>query len=538
MLRSPLGTIVPGHMAEILLCTLNSSYQHTAFGLRYLYANMKDLQDTTKLLEFTIAQKPRDIVEKILEENPRIVGFGVYIWNTRETQEVVSLLKRISPEILVILGGPEVSYETETQKICLQADFVMKGESDFRFYEFCAQALLGTLPEHKFLEGELPEVTKIHSPYSYYSNEDLRNRVLYVEASRGCPYKCEYCLSSLDKSVRNFPIDDFLKDMDNLIQRGARQFKFVDRTFNLSPSISTKILQFFLDRISLGLFLHFEMVPDRLPTDLRVLIEKFPMGSLQFEIGIQTWNPQVSALVSRRQDYTKIRENFAFLREKTKVHTHADLIVGLPGETLESFAQGFDTLAELHPDEIQVGILKRLKGTPIIRHDKEWQMTYQEHPPFQILTTKTMNYFTLQKMNRFAKFWDLIANSGNFVNTMDYIKKTYIPTNGASLFGFFFNMSAFLSKRHSQGHGIALLNLVESIWIYLTQNLQADKNTIRDLLILDYAGNQTKRDIPLFLRVEKQQLENARKEIHKTENSFAPQRQQRHAKNSHPVYQN
>ena len=318
----------------ILLTTLNTKYPHAAFGLRYLFANLKELQPLAGILEFTASQNPRDIAEAILATDPKIVGFGVYIWNTSQTYAVISVLKRIKPEILIVIGGPEVSYESTTQPICQLADFTFQGESDFLFYEFCKNYFENKkLPTSKYISGPLPDILQIASPYSFYTDEDVRHRVLYVEASRGCPYKCEYCLSSLDKSVRNFDLDRFLGDMDSLIQRGARQFKFVDRTFNLSISTSSKILRFFLDRMSVGLFLHFEMVPDRLPSELRELIKLFPPGSLQFEVGIQTWNPEVAKNVSRRQDYSKIRENFEFLNNQTTVHLHTDLIAGLPGET-------------------------------------------------------------------------------------------------------------------------------------------------------------------------------------------------------------
>lgn len=411
-----------GHQSDILLVTLNSTYQHTSFGLHYLRANLQELKSFCEILEFTIAQSARDMVEKILAKNPRLVGFGIYIWNTRQTEEVIRILKKVRPDILVVLGGPEVSHESENQSIVGIADFVIKGEADFSFYEFCKNWLTGVLPSKKINSGPLPEIALIQLPYENYTEDDIKNRVIYVEASRGCPYKCEYCLSSLDKSVRNFPIERFLNEMNQLIERGAKQFKFVDRTFNLSPSTSTRILEFFLERMHHQLFLHFEMVPDRLPDELKVLIEQFPHGALQFEVGVQTWNTQVAANVSRRQDYKKIVDNFAYLKEKTQVHTHADLIVGLPGETIDSFALGFDSLLACRPDEIQVGILKRLKGTPIIRHDQNFQMVYQDSPPFQILQNKDLSYSELQFMNRFSKFWDLYANSGHFLGFIAWLK--------------------------------------------------------------------------------------------------------------------
>lgn len=511
-------------LKDILLVTLNSTYQHAAFGLRYLYANMKEYQNQTEILEFTTAREPRDMVEKILSYQPKVVGFGVYIWNVKQIHEVVSVLKRLRPDILIVLGGPEISYETEGQAILAATDFVIKGEADFLFYEFCRDFLAnGILPAQKIISGPLPEVKNIVSPYSLYSDEDIKNRYLYVEASRGCPYKCEYCLSSLDKSVRSFDLDAFLKDLDYLIEKGGRSFKFIDRTFNLSVPTCTRILQFFLDRIHHGLFLHFEMVPDRLPVEIRSLISQFPAGSLQFEIGIQTWNPEVAKLVSRRNDFVKVAENFKFLREHTKVHSHADLIVGLPGESLESFAKGFDTLAELQPDEIQVGLLKRLKGTPIVRHDKEWQMVYQEHPPFQILSTKTLGFAEMQKMTRFAKFWDLYANSGQFKNFVGFLKERSTQKSEASFFRQFESFADFLSERHALSFGLSLLTLTESAWVYLREREGIADGIAREILLKDYT-QEGKREAPPFLRTESLQ---ARKKALSRELRFN-KRQQRH----------
>ncbi len=486
--------------AKIVLTTLNSRYQHTAFGLRYLFANLEELRPDARILEFTLAQNPRDIAERILEQEPEIVGIGVYIWNTRQCHELVSILKKVAPEVRVVLGGPEVSHETETQAICALADFVIRGEADFLFREFCRACLSGArLPEGKWISGELPDIKKVASPYPYYSDEDVRNRVIYVEASRGCPYKCEYCLSSLDKTVRSFDLDAFLVDMDRLIERGARQFKFIDRTFNLSVPTCTRILQFFLDRVGHGLFLHFEMVPDRLPVELRELIRRFPAGALQFVLLFISWNPEVARLVSRRQDYSKIRENFRFLSGETGVHVHADLIVGLPGETLESFARGFDEMASLGPHEIQVGMLKRLKGTPIARHDREWEMVYQEHAPFQVLSTRALSFAQTQLMDRFARFWDLYANSGNFYHTMRLLRARALMRADRSLFWLFMEFSVFLAERHPQGHGVALLSLVESAWVFLTQRLLVSEEEARSVLIEDYSV-RGKRDVPRFLR--------------------------------------
>ncbi|PIS09819.1 MAG: Mg-protoporphyrin IX monomethyl ester oxidative cyclase [Bdellovibrio sp. CG10_big_fil_rev_8_21_14_0_10_47_8] len=489
-------------LRSICLVTLNSTYQHSAFGLRYLRANLQQYQSDCEILEYTIHRPPQQIVDEILTRNPRIVGFGVYIWNTQQTLEVVRALKHRSPETLVVLGGPEVSYEFETQTICQLADFVIRGEADVLFFEFCDQVLgRQQKPEKKFISGALPEIRSLQSPYSLYSDTDIKNRVIYVEASRGCPYRCEYCLSSLDKGVRNFPIDLFLTEMKALLDRGARQFKFIDRTFNLSPSISTQILEFFLQNIELGLFLHFELVPDRLPHELKELIQKFPAGSLQFEIGIQTWNPTVAALVSRKNDFGKVCENLNFLSQKTGVHTHVDLIAGLPGEDLASFARGFDILYHLNPGEIQVGILKRLKGAPIIRHDQTWGMIYSQDPPFQVLQTKTMSAAELQGLSRFSRFWDQISNSGQFQQTTEEIRKL-LQAHELSPFAWFMELSEYLSQRFEKTHSIHLLEMFQALFDHLANDSRISTANAQECLAKDYARGG-RQDLPRFLHPEK-----------------------------------
>ncbi len=459
---------------------------------------MGPLQERTQMMEWTIKENPRTIVEKILLTNPKIVGFGIYIWNTNETLDVLMILKKVAPEIIVVLGGPEISYETATQTHLRWSDFVIQGEADFAFRDFCVNWLENKIkPLQQVVPPSLPDVKLLKLPYDLYTDDDIKNRVIYVEASRGCPYKCEYCLSSLDKSVRNMPLESFMLEMKNLMDRGARTFKFVDRTFNLSPTTSTSILQFFKRHLDLGLFLHFELVPDRLPQEIRDHIKDFPAGSLQFEVGIQTLNPSVAANVSRKNDLVKVAENFKYILEHTKVHTHADLIVGLPGEDLISFADGFDRLAEMGPDEIQVGILKRLKGTPIARHEKTFQMVYSESPPFQILSTSTMDYSTLQKMNRFAKFWDLYANSGEFKNFMLWFVSEHEAKK--SFFWKFFSFTEFLHQFYSETHSISLINLAEKAWKFLLQSgLSNEEASV--MIEKDYCYGQKRRDLPPFLK--------------------------------------
>jgi radical SAM superfamily enzyme YgiQ (UPF0313 family) len=309
-----------------------------------------------------------------------------------------------------------------------------------------------------------------------------------------------------------------LEQLERLMARGVKQFKFVDRTFNLNVNVSGAILDFFLSRYQPGQFFHFEMVPDRLPESLREIIAKFPPGALQFEVGIQTFNENVGALIKRRQNYERLAENFRFLRNQTGVHIHADLIAGLPGETLESFAAGFDRLIALGPQEIQVGILKRLRGTPIVRHDVEWQMVYNPHPPYEILQNKLIDFATMQKLRRFARYWDLVGNSGNFIETTPLIWRGVSPFEG------FMRWSEWLYRKAKRTDGISLLRLMELLFEFLTAERRHDAGEVAAKLWSDYQRGG-RHDKPGFLKDHLSQEEPV---LGRKSKASLPKRQARH----------
>ena len=478
-------------MSTIALATINARYYHASLGLRYLLANMGELQSETQIFEFILQQKPVDIVESLLTAQPKIIGLGVYIWNIEESTKVVALLKRVAPEVIVVLGGPEVSYECNEQEIVKLADYVITGWGDVSFPKLCNELLSQRPQAQKIIAGEQPTLSAIKMPYALYNDNDVAQRLIYVEASRGCPFKCEFCLSSLDKTAWAFDLDLFLEEMARLYDRGTRQFKFVDRTFNLNIKASSRILEFFLERLDEKLFVHFEVIPDHLPDQLKALIARFPEGSLQFEIGIQTLNPEVQALISRKQDTPKAATNLHWLRTQSHAHIHADLIIGLPGEDMASFARGFNQLVEIGPHEIQVGILKRLRGTPIVRHTERFQMRYNPHPPYNILATDLIDFPTMQRLSRFARYWDLIANSGRFPTTMPMIL-------GTSPFEHFLTLSDWLYAKTRQTHQIALERLFDLIHAALQSELNISQADATVCLAHDYAISGA-RGAPKFL---------------------------------------
>lgn len=516
---------------DIVLGTLIARYIHTAFGLRYLHANIgEDLQKRTLVREWMIQQPVPVILEDILELNPKILGLGVYIWNVEPMLRLVDALKRIRPDMIIVLGGPEVSYETEGQPIVELADYIITGEADVAFGELCRALLAGDTQQPKITRAALPSVPDLKLPYGLYDDEDVAHRIMYVEVSRGCPFRCEFCLSSLELPVRKFALEPFLEEMQRLLDRGVKQFKFVDRTFNLNLRVSQTILDFFYDRYTPGLFLHFEMIPDRFPEALRENVKRFPPGSLQFEVGIQTFCPDTCERISRRQNNQKLEENLSFLRAETGVHVHADLIAGLPGETLESFAEGFDHLLQLGPQEIQLGILKRLRGTPITRHDEEWDMVYSSFPPYDILQNQCIDFSTMQRIKRFAKFWDKYGNSGNFSRSLELLWSA----SEESPFWTFWSLSGWLFQRVQKTHSISLQRLMELLFTYLTDvelGPQLKKQEVAEVLWSDYQHVQSLK-IPKFLKpfISKKRLQAPSVE----DGAFGPAavRQARHLKTS------
>ncbi len=484
------ATPCPDSRARIVLATLNAKYIHASLGLRYLLANMDrhggaGLRAQTQLREFVIGQPEIRMVEELLALQPEVIGLGIYIWNVVETTQVVRLLKTLRPDIKIVLGGPEVSHEVEQQEICRLADHVVTGWGDVSFPKLCRALLDGPQPLMKVISGEQPALDELALPYGEYTSEDLAQRLLYVEASRGCPFKCEFCLSSLDKTAWAFEPDLFMAEMEVLYQRGARNFKFVDRTFNLKIDNSVRILQFFLDRITDApdVFVHFEVVPDSLPDRLKELIAQFPEGSLQFEVGIQSFNPEVQQRISRKQDNEKTADNLRWLVTESRAHVHADLIFGLPGETLESFGEGFDRLYALAPHEIQFGILKRLRGTPITRHTQDFAMIYDPQTPYTILQNSTVDFATMQRIKRFARYWDMVANSGRFS-----LGLKLLLTPG-SAFHHFLAFSDWLWSTTAKTHEFALEKLVDLLFDHLTQVRRLNEQDVRAALLADYQAS-------------------------------------------------
>jgi hypothetical protein len=465
--------------SDIVLATINAKWIHPSLALRLLKANLGAWESRACIMEFALRQAPAEQTVPILAARPRILGLSVSIWNHRASLNLLKTLDEAweNPGLglkrpWIILGGPEVCYIPAECEIIRRADWVIRGDGEGIFRDLCNLLLseapaasrkdiplaLASLPSVKGVYGKVIEthpvdLAAIDPAYRLYTGGDLAQKLVYVEASRGCPFGCEFCLSSAEPGVREFPLDPFLAELDRLIDRGARTFKFLDRTFNLNIHRTRRIMEFFLDRLKPGeepsLCAHFEMVPSRFPPELRETLTRFPPGSLRLELGIQTFNPKTAALINRPGDPERELEVLDFLRRETNAIVHADLIAGLPGEDMASFAAGFDRLYLVRPAEIQLGILKNLPGTPMGRHREAFGMCYAPDPPYEVLETAALPAADLDRIKNFARFWELIVNRKAFPALIPAL----LP-GGEPVFDRFMTLSDRLLARFGRNWGI------------------------------------------------------------------------------------
>ena len=466
-------------MKEIVLTTINAKWIHPSLALRLLKANLASLENNCEIIEFALRQPLAEKLETLLAARPRILGMSVSIWNHTAALQLLEELEKVwdAAKPVVVLGGPEASHLPPEAEIFKYADYVIRGEGEIAFRKLCENILKDGQPPApgaaKFIDAENVDVAKIKSAYHLYADEGLSpasmkqaslkqtffaKKLIYVEASRGCPYNCEFCLSAATSAVREFPLEPFLEQMEQLIRLGVKTFKFLDRSFNININRAVRICEFFLEKIKereSPLVVHFEMVPSLFPPELLEVLSRFPPGSLRLEIGIQTLNAEVSSRISRPSNPEKELETLRCLCEKTNAIIHADLIAGLPGEDFASFGKGFDLLRTALNDsknEIQPGILKLLPGAIISRHNENFAMKYNPAPPYEIEKTSAMSADDLGRIKNFARFWEIIVN-----------RKLFSFNGEKQIFDNFMALSDSLFIHFGRNWGIDKQELLEAV---------------------------------------------------------------------------
>ncbi len=476
-----------------VLAAINARYSHTSLGARFLLENSGPaLATRTRLLEFSLNDAPDGMAARILETRPAVLGLGVYIWNRPQAEALVALIRQMRPETRIVLGGPEITYDADSP-LGRGADCVIRGEGEVLWPRIC-QALLAGEAVPRLPAPEPPDAAALRLPVDSYSEADLRHRNVYVEASRGCPLACDFCLSAAVSGVRHFPEQAVFEALQRLMDRGARSFRFIDRSFNLGGRRAERLLGFFLEHLVPGLRLHFEMTPDGLHDTLRGILRCFPPRCLHVETGVQSFNPDVLVAVNRYCDPAAAAEGIAWLVSVAKADVHADLIAGLPGESLAGVAAGFDRLYRLGPAEIQVGILKQLHGTPLRRTAAQRGLRFRETPPYDVQSTADMSVDDLDAVRRFASHWERVVNRGHFPRaTARLLQDADSPWQRFDAF------SRRLAARHGLS-GIGLVELAAALLDFLCRECGQPAADARRLLRDDYLDNGRRIHLPAMLR--------------------------------------
>ena len=475
---------------KTILTTLNAKYIHTSLALRWLYVANKERFDIS-FKEYTIKEDLLKISSELLATQSDVLGISVSIWNVSQTKELVGILKKERPELIIVLGGPEVSYEPEFFLQNWNIDYVISGEGEFvlgELLEAIQNKGLIDMPgvsTHKkinkiIVQADMQKLASLPSPYMLEDDKlDIGNRLVYFETSRGCPYQCQYCLSSLEKGVRYFPKAYILENLKYLIDSNAKLIKFLDRTFNLNKEHTYTVFDFLIKNYRPNLSCQFEVYADLLKDEMiDYLNTELPENYFRFEIGIQSTYKPTNIAVKRNQDFPLLADNVKKIMAGGKIDLHLDLIAGLPHETLERFIKSFNDVFEFGAKEVQLGFLKMLRGTNLRRYADKYGYEYDIEPPYEIEYNADISRAELDRIHdaehALEKFW----NSGRFTRTMDILFSQYYKGRYFELFdeiGQFYNQYS-LPHRGYQLEDLSryLQEFLLSRDIHLFENLRSD----------------------------------------------------------------
>ena len=473
--------------------------------MRYLKAFTKDLDFQGDIKEFSINDRVENTLEGIIEEKPDVVAFSCYIWNMEFVNRLAELIKLVDPNIEILYGGPEVSYEGKEFLENHEGEYVIVGEGEKTFREFVLYKLgEGKIEDIKGLnykrDGKVfenpkrPEMDMNELVFPYTYEEDINNKIVYYEASRGCPFKCKYCLSSVMHGVRFLDVERVKKELKYFMERGLKLVKFVDRTFNCNREYTVELLKYLSEQDTETRF-HFEVAADLLTEEQIEILNNAPKGRFQLEVGVQTTNNEVLHNINRYITYENIKEKVLKVAAGKNVMQHLDLIAGLPGEDLESFKKSFNDVHAIRPDEIQLGFLKLLKGSSMREEAEKWGIVYSPYAPYEIIRSKDISYEELLLLKKVEAMVDKYYNSCKFNNVIKFFLNIYDKP-----FDFYYDLAMFFEEKGNFKRSIGNVEYYKILLdFYLEKIGGEDEGLFKEVLKFDYLCFNKKRWLPDFL---------------------------------------
>lgn len=499
-------------MKKIVLASLSAKFIHSSLALRYLtrFAD-NGARHNLQTMEFTINQRLEFIADELFRQQPDVILFSCYIWNVEMLKQLCPLLKKIMPDCMLGFGGPEVSYESEAfLRGNPTVDLVMRGEGEMVFTQLLNYLDYGqpeSLQEIKGLtfrqEGEIlstPQQEPLDLallPFPYEEEfQDVQNQIIYYETQRGCPYSCGYCLSSIEKGVRFVPLEKVLPELQLFLDAKVRQVKFIDRTFNCKKSHAMAIWRYLHEHDNGVTNFHFEITADLLDQETIDFLKIVRKGLFQFEIGVQSTNPQTISAINRNVDFDKLSGIVKQIKAGGNIHQHLDLIAGLPYEDYASFGRSFNDVYALQPEQLQLGFLKVLKGSMIYQRQQDFAIVYQDTAPYEVLTTHALPYGDTLRLKAVEEMVETYYNSGKFLNTLDYLVPLY-----DNPFAFFEQLSQYWIAHDCHYQYQSKIGLCDILWQFVQQNERVDGARFQWLLKFDLALHEKPKKLPGWLTV-------------------------------------
>lgn len=486
---------------KTVLSTLNAKYIHTSLSIRYLKAYAAPDYEV-ELAEYTIKDPAMNIVTDLHTKKPDILGFSCYIWNIEETIKIIKMMKKINPSLVIVLGGPEVTYDTrEWMESISEVDFIIIGEGEQSFKQLLDElngernfsAVSGIAYRENGTVHIKPQRNKIdlkELPSPFRFEEDLSHlakRVTYIETSRGCPFSCQFCLSSIEVGVRYFDREKVKNDIRFLMNNGAKIIKFVDRTFNISRSYAMEMFQFLIDEHKPGTVFQFEITADIMrPEVIQFLNDNAPKGLFRFEIGVQSTNDATNELVMRKQNFNKLTRTVTMVKDGQKIDQHLDLIAGLPEEDYHSFKKTFNDVFALRPEELQLGFLKMLRGTGLRLRAEDHGYVYMDHSPYEILRNNVLSFEDMIKIKQVEDVLEKYWNDHRMDETIEYLVSNVFD----SPFEFFQQFGTFWDEKGWTRIGHQLEDLYKHLYDFLNNSKSDDIEIVSGFMKYDYLRNQ------------------------------------------------